>query len=342
MNLEMFENDKIKEVSSSSYNYHFDKMTGQFARWGYSFESDPEYAPAPEILDIEVTTICDHGCAFCYKSNTANGTNMSFETFRTIIDKFPKMLTQVAFGADASATSNPDLFRMMWYARGAGFIPNITVADISDETAIKLANVCGAVAVSRYSDAQVCYDSIKRLTAAGLEQVNIHVLVSLETLPWIYKTFDDYLNGKIPGLNAIVLLGLKQKGRGEHFNRVDQKSYNKIIEYALHFDIPIGADSCSGPKLIQAVQGRDDYQKIYDMVDPCESTLFSWYVDVDGIGYPCSFTPGNPNWESGIDMTKIDNFNKDVWIQKKVLDFRRNLVNNKDCNGCRECPLYTI
>ena len=338
----MNETEKIKQVASNNYNYHFDKVSGKFARWGKSYSDNPEFAPAPEILDIEVTTICNHGCAFCYKSNTQSGRNMSFKMFKTIIDKFPKMLTQIAFGADASATSNSELFKMMWYAREKGFIPNITVADISETTANKLSSICGAVAVSRYKDSEVCYNSIKLLKDAGLDQVNIHILVSLETLGWIYETFEDYLNGKIPGLNAIVLLGLKQKGRGEHFNRLDQKSYDSIINFALKYNIPIGADSCSGPKLINAVKERDDFKQIYDMVDPCESTLFSWYVDVDGYGYPCSFTPGTNGWKHGINMLKVDNFTNDVWNNIRTINFRQGLILNKDHNNCRQCPIYTI
>lgn len=49
---------------------------------GKTKEEDPEYAPFPEILDIEVSTICngipnvsgiESPCAFCYKSNTKHG-----------------------------------------------------------------------------------------------------------------------------------------------------------------------------------------------------------------------------------------------------------------------------
>jgi len=78
------------------------------------------------------------------------------------------------------------------------------------------------------------------------------------------------------------------------------------------------------------------------MVDPCESTLFSWYVDVDGMGFPCSFTPGTLSWNKGINMTKIENFENDVWHDKRVLSFRDALIDNKDCNGCRECLIYSI
>ena len=91
------ETKKLKKVRSKGYNYQFDKETGFFARWGVKKEDDPQMAPTPEILDIEVTTKCtgittpdgkNHLCKFCYKSNTPDGNNMLFETFKKILDNF--------------------------------------------------------------------------------------------------------------------------------------------------------------------------------------------------------------------------------------------------------------
>lgn len=342
MKLQLFENKTTKMVRSPDYNFNFCKETGNFERWGKTLEDDPEYAPAPEILDFEVTTICDHGCPFCYKGNTAKGHNTSFEDFKTVIDKIPRTLTQVAFGADASATSNPDLFKMMDYARSIGVIPNITVAHITTKTAERLAGVCGAVAVSRYAKKTQCYQSIKKLHDAGLEQVNMHILVSQETEGWLWETFYDYLDERITGLNAIVLLGLKKKGRGKGFRVLSSGAYSDLINFALDNNIPIGADSCSGPKLINAVKGRDNFKEIYELVDPCESTLFSMYVDEKCMFYPCSFMPKTDGWKKGINMLKVKDFEKEVWNQKKTLTFRHVLCNNKDVNGCRECPVFEV
>lgn len=159
----MIETEDAKIVRSRGYNYNFNKKTGMFLRWGTTMEDDPEIAPFPEILDIEVSEVCngvpspsgvEAPCKFCYKANTRVGKNMSFDTFKTIIDKMP-FLTQVAFGADAKAESNPDLFRMLEYSREIGIIPNITVANITDETADFLSATCGAVSVSNYGPSKI-------------------------------------------------------------------------------------------------------------------------------------------------------------------------------------------
>lgn len=91
-NYKVIENDSNKMVLSPEYKYTFSKKSGRFIRWGKTFADDPKWCPfGPEILDIEVSTICHAGegrsCKFCYKKNTSAGKNMSFDTFKTVLDK---------------------------------------------------------------------------------------------------------------------------------------------------------------------------------------------------------------------------------------------------------------
>ena len=123
----IYENEDVKACKSEYYNTIFNKNTGYFVRWGKNKEDDPQFAPFAEILDIEISTICagvsqKEGlkatpCPMCYKSNSNTGRNMSLSTFKQILGKFGNGLTQIAFGADSRATSNPELFDMMWYTR---------------------------------------------------------------------------------------------------------------------------------------------------------------------------------------------------------------------------------
>lgn len=227
-----------KFLISKDYNYFFNKKTGFFARWGKTKDDDPDYSPfGPEIADIEVTTKCDgiNGkvCSFCYKANTPNGINMSFETFKGIFDKLPNTLTQIAFGADSHAASNPDLWKMMEYCRDNGVIPNITVADITDETADKLAKYCGAVAVSAYfeQDIDACYNSVKKLTDRGMNQINIHCFISEETYKDAMVLLNDVKSDiRLSKLNAIVFLSLKKKGRGVKYNTLSNDKFKTIID----------------------------------------------------------------------------------------------------------------
>jgi hypothetical protein len=103
MKIKIFENKNIKWVVSETYNYMFNKNNGNFIRWGRTREDDPQYAPAPEIADIEISTVCSGvtnigPCKFCYKGNTPVGENMSLETFKKLFSVLPKTLTQIAVG----------------------------------------------------------------------------------------------------------------------------------------------------------------------------------------------------------------------------------------------------
>ena len=81
------ESSKIKCLRSKCFNYNFDKETGFFQRWGVTEKEDPIFCEfGPEIADIEITTVCNNGCPFCYKNNTANGQHMEFDTFKIIFN----------------------------------------------------------------------------------------------------------------------------------------------------------------------------------------------------------------------------------------------------------------
>ena len=341
--------EKTKIVMGEDYNYIFDKMNGHFKRWGKTYSDDPEFSPiGAEILDIEITTSCNgiNGklCRFCYKSNTPNGKNMSFETFQSIIDKIGPQLTQVAFGADSEARSNPDLWKMAKYCRDKGVIPNITVANISEETADKLVSVMGAVSVSRYEDKDVCYNSIQYLTDRGLKQCNMHFMISEESYQSCLETLRDIkTDPRLKKLNAIVFLSLKKKGRGIHFHSLSSECYTNLVNYCIQNDINFGMDSCGAKKFLDAIKDHPQYREFQMVCEPCESTLFSQYIDVDAKYYPCSFCESINKWEEGIDVTKASNFLEEIWYNDRVKEFRDNLLSN--CNNChkaRECPIYEI
>lgn len=341
------ENKVFKAMTSENANYIFNKKTGKMITWGKTKEDDVEMFPAPTIADIEITTICNgvggKVCKHCYKSLNPNGENMSIETFKEVFDSLPKTITQIAFGADAQAKTNPDIWKIMDYAKSNGVIPNITVAELDDETADKLIERCGAVAISRYEDKNICYDSVKRLTDRGMNQVNIHMLLSKETLEMTLQTIHDIKNDpRLDKLNAIVFLSLKQKGRGTSYKTLTQEEFNVVVETCKKVGINYGFDSCSSLKYFESLND-EEYEQMKGYIMPCESTLESSYVDYRGFFYPCSFTEKTEGWEEGIDVKGVD-FVKDVWHNPRTEEFRQKLLDSKKCNrfSCRECPLYNI
>ena len=356
MKIQFSENDTTKIVRSESYNYNFNKVNGQFARWGKTYLEDPIMAPFPEIMDIEVSEICngvpdksgiEKPCRFCYKSNTRSGRNMSLSLFKKIIDKTlidgkHSFLTQIAFGADAKAKSNPELFDMMNYAKSKGIISNITVANLDEITAKRLSMSCGAVSVSRYENKDICYDSVKRLTDNGLKQVNIHVMLSVETISLVKETLRDYkTDSRLEKLNAIVILSLKKKGRGACYSQVSQDQFKELVDYSMSNSIPIGFDSCSFPKFEYSVRNDPNYKELMMMSEPCESTLFSQYVNVEGKFYSCSFCENSESFPIGLDIANCNDFIKDMWFHPTTVLWRNTLLAKRKQNDF-SCPVYEV
>ena len=343
--MKLFENEEVKLIRSKDYNYNFNKINGYFERWGKTLNDDPEYAPFPEILDLEITTSCKYCCPWCYKSNNINGKNLSFGNFKIIFDKINKnnTLTQIAFGVDAHCTSNPDIWKMMEYCREHSVIPNVTVAELDDETADLISKYCGACAVSQYDNKDICYNTVKKLTDRGMNQINIHKMLCFEKYNQVIELIDDVkTDERLSKLNAVVFLSLKQKGRGIFFNKLEPEQFISIIKRSFDKKINFGFDSCTAPKFLKVSKLLGLYDKVHIYTEPCESSLFSSYINVDGKFFPCSFSENIEGWEDGIDVLKCNDFVKDIWMHKKTIEFRNNLIKNLDCNKCRYCPFYDI
>ena len=328
----------MKACKSESYNWILNEETGYFARWGKTKEDDPQMSPVgPEILDLEITTICSKGCPWCYKSNTNVGKNMTFETFKKIFDKLTKNLTQIAFGI-GDIDANPDMWRMFEYCRENRVVPNVTIngENLTDEHVQKLVKLCGAVAVSHYDD-NTCYGAVRRLTDAGLKQVNIHQLVSEETYKSCMQVFNDMKwDRRLMKLNAVVFLSLKEKGKRNKLHRLSVEKFESLIHKGFELGLSFGFDSCTACKFMKAIRDRDNKEELEMMCEPCESGLFSSYINVDGKYFPCSFTEGVEGYE-GIDVANCDDFMKDVWFSDSIKSWREKLLGNS-----RACPVFNI
>jgi MoaA/NifB/PqqE/SkfB family radical SAM enzyme len=324
----------MKKLTSPGYNYIFDTKTGLFMRWGNTKKDDPVFSPiGPEILDIEVSEKCSRGCKMCYKSNVSIGRNMTLETFKNIIDKMPTIL-QIAIGI-GDVDGNPDLFPMMEYARSKGIVPNITINGykLTDKVLDDLARLCGAVAVSNY-DKDACYWAVKNLTDRGMKQVNIHQLLAQETKGQVLQLIEDYETDlRLQKMNAIVFLSLKQKGRGESYHRLDDKDFENIVNICLEKEIRFGFDSCTACKFTNVIKDNPNFENILPMIEPCESSLFSSYVNVAGDFYPCSFSEKG----EGLNIENCIDFLEDVWYNSKTIEWRNNLIANN-----RNCPIYQV
>ena len=174
-------------------------------------------------------------------------------------------------------------------------------------------------------------------------KINIHCLLSKETYESVFELMNDRITDKrLEGMGAIVFLSLKQKGRGEYFNRITDEEFKKIIDISFGNKISIGFDSCSAPKFLKAIENRPDKNELKNYIESCESTLYSLYIDANGMFYPCSFMEKEGEWKTGIDMTKVEDFVKEVWNEERVVKWRNESIKCLKCNGCNMCKFYNV
>mgnify|MGYP000439193913 CR=1 FL=1 len=341
--LKVLDTTDWKYARSEEYNFDFNKKDGLFVRWGKTLDDDPEYSVfGNEILDIEVSTICHRACSWCYKSNGVyKGKNMSFETFKVILDKMPPTLTQIAFGI-GDIDANPDLWRMMRYCRENGIVPNLTINGerMTNELYDNIAKYCGAVAVSLYNK-NTCYNAVAELSKR-MKQVNIHCLLAAETYELCSSVISDIeTDPRLKDLNAIIYLWLKPKGRRNTFHQITESKYRDLVSMLIDKSVRFGFDSCSAPSFLKVTENNPNFERFKIMAESCESTLFSYYINVDGVGFPCSFSENTPDYK-GIDVIECEDFVRDVWYGEETEKFRSRVINNKDRNECRMCPIYNL
>lgn len=365
----------IKYFRSPDFNYEHNLVNGFCKTWGKTEEDDPEYSPyGPCIIDAEITTICGHGCQMCYKSNTSNGQNMSFETFKQIIENmdYNCQVQSVAFGLGATGEENHDLWKMCEWLRERYIIPNGTLVDLNDATALKVAMTFGAVAISlHHGDFETLANTIEKLSIAKtmhdttLKQINIHQVIYKENFAETMALLEFVKKDeRFKDLNAIVFLGLKNCGRADNdnFNIIGNEEFEKIVFTAIQNKIGIGFDSCSCTKVSNLFKEKilkiieqiiKDYEnkkvkketaqivvnkfenelkQLLQLCDPCESGIFSSYTNVKGEYHNCSFQEHTP----GCNLL-TDNF-QDYWENSDNIKNWRKMLKKSN----RSCPLYIV
>lgn len=369
----VWETDTNKIVTNlSDYNSVFNKRTGYTATYGLCEADDVTWCPlGPEILDLEISVngcpkVGGKNCRFCYKNNTdAPAKNMSFETFKNIIDKFPKSLYSVAFGITGVRT-NPDFPKMLQYCRSIGIIPNYTLsgADINETVVEATAKYCGAVAVSCYEgNKELCYNTIDTFAKhAPRVHVNMHIVLSKGTLNHVLDVLNDLkatrsvtknikvnkynfnMAYKVPQdprlehLRHVVFLRIKPVGRASKLDTdVDLDIFKKVITFCKENHIGYGFDSCSA-KDVETVMINNGDTDASKYCQSCESTTQSIYVSCDGLMIPCSFCE-NHFKDRSVNLADIgeSDFIRE-WNNNDVLNDFRNRM--KDKHG--QCPMFNL
>ena len=169
------------------------------------------------------------------------------------------------------------------------------------------------------------------------------------------RLVDSYTKDpRIQKLNAIIFLTVKPIGERNTFkNLTDFNKYQELVNYASDNMVPIGFDSCGCYNFLNSVKNTPHGETYSTYAESCESTLFSIYVNCDGVVSPCSFTEkinGTlletlDTMNEVIDLNNCNDLLMDVWYSNKFNKFRRALLSTVDTDnqvGCRYCPAYHL
>jgi hypothetical protein len=201
----------------------------------------------------------------------------------------------------------------------------------------------------QYLKKEISYNAIKKYIDAGMNQVNIHFMLSKETLDFAYEVlYDIKEDSRLRGMNAIVFLQYKDKNPKSHFHPPSFQEFKRLVDICLSDRVKFGFDSCSSAMFMKAIAGREDAKQLIQSVDNCESFgLFSGYINVKCIYYPCSFAEGVGEWEEGINVLKCEDFIKDIWYTPKLSKNREQSLHSTDkcicefSGKCRTCLVYS-
>lgn len=333
----------FRAIYSQSYNSVLDMRTGFFHRYGRTKNEEPKWCQfGPEIADIEISTgDCSGGCPHCYKSNVAsNGKHMSERTFQSILEMLPDTVGQIALGV-TDPDRHPQLVDILRACREYDIVPNLTVSapgcrQLSTISAIR--NLAGAVAVSVYEHVglEESVRLIEQLSEMNIHrtenplQVNVHLLYHKDNIAFVKRAMDALAGVRF---RAVVLLGLKPMGLAKDMAPATYEQFAEIVSHGLARGFALGSDSCSAHKFLRYAEEHPGLDIRREWIEPCESSLFSIYIDVDGIAYPCSFSVGKVD---GVEMLTKPDFVY-VWTSQPFAEFRKKLLEND-----RHCPLYEI
>jgi len=311
-------------------------------------DTDADYSKMiPDILDFEVSTKCDFGCKFCYKSNTNEGNYMTTEKFTKVIDKLPPSICQCALGI--GNVDQPNLFELMDVCLDRGIKPNITIngSRLTSNILDSLSTKCGAIAISHYND-NLTFNAVYELaTVRKMKQINIHAFLSDETYTKCLDLVESIQSDvRLKDLNAVVFLSMKKRGNAlkNNYSSLSKEKFDYLSNLLLSKNISFGWDSCSCQNFIRSLDNVENREEIIKCCDPCEASIASSYISMDGIYYPCSFCEGIEyapgDWRNGINVLECDDFLKDVWFASKTRIFANN---NIECrNNCISCPVFEI
>lgn len=264
---------------------------------------------------------------------------MSVEEYCQVLDSMNSLeygnVFQVAIGG-GEPLEHPDFLQIAEETAKRGIVMNFTTNGqlLNTEICTALKEKIGAMAISASSISDLKKIRPALDCAEGLK-VNVHFILSRESIEEATDIAKGVYNDLLKGINAIVFLTYKPAGRGTtDLVLKDGERMKAFIEAvkAPKTTCKIGFDACFVPMLMRGKAVRNE------MVDVCEGGFFSVYIDENMNVSPCSFSGGK-------DAYSLKEYGfYDIWL-KKLQEYRDRVKNEckQDCavrELCRGCCAY--
>ncbi len=327
---------KIKD-EKYKYYYCFDTDTGFYFRSNIiennrSTDKDPFMSNFPHLIDVGIMGECKTGllglCSksgiLCYQyGSSVKKSNMSYEDFKRICQECTNRTIQFALGGRGDPDTHPDFERILECCKEYKITPNFTTSGlfIDDDKAELCKRYCGAVAVS-WHNADYTLAAINTLINHKV-RTNIHFVLDKDSINTAIQLLEN--DGFPRGINAVIFLLFKPVQKGSKIKCILPFDKNLDCFFNIintkRFPHKIGFDSCCVPAIIYYMNVDSS------VIDACEASRFSCYIDSELNMMPCSFDSkrvfAEPLKESCIE---------DVWNGTKFNIFRQSF--NASCPNC--------
>lgn len=302
--------------------------------------------PLPRSIDIEPTTRCNYRCTMCQRTYWGKTSkDMTFESFQKIIDSIPT-LKEIKLQGIGEPFLNPDIFRMIDYAKQLGIKVNIyTNASLfgDDELLQRLCNShIDLLRISLDAGTEGTYERIRK--GANYDKVinnirrityNNRTIGCIEL--WTLLMDSNYLelphiidiafHSDIRTINLQLILNtFSYKKEIRNIIECQQFSFSENLISNILKSMEYAKSNFIDLKLA--------YSKAYSTNNKCHWSFDKAFISVEGNVVPCC-TIADPeviNFGNAL----FQSF-ESIWYGEKYISFRQRILNNELVKPCMHC-----
>lgn len=354
----LFRKRKFREA----YNYFWVRFFSIEEGLGLAtpiYKINPNFAPYPRRIELEVTTKCRFRCPKCEHTYwKEKQEDMSFRDFKRIIDQFPK-LKEISLTGIGHGFENPEYFEMLKYLKSKSiFVQFFDPLFLLDERVFRELIRIGVNLIWMSIDGATKETYEKSIVGSNFDKVinNAKILVRLK----------NELNSPFPELHFQIIITKYNIEEMPKFIELVNSIIDKTNQYLTEITFiklisfkenewltPEISEDILETTLKKARESKNLNVKFVNM-SPCGSKppiseCVAWtvpFITVDGRVYPCcAVTEGN--FRHLVKTHAFGNLFKEdfreIWHSKEFRNFVKMINEGKKpwiCCGPRECPLY--